>query len=271
VALYKCEGIVLRVQPYGEADRLATLLTPDRGKLRVIAKGAQKGRGPLGAAVQPFVRARFVVWQGRQLDGISQADIVAPHRLLAADLGLLAAAGYCCDLADALTAERQEAPSAFRDLAAALDLLEGTVPPASAETPPAAAAGPSGSAAPLTAVVLRWLELHLLQEAGLQPELEACAACGRALGEPPARLRLSPAQGGVLCPSCGEGAAGEGVPLSRNALRALRYIAAAPASALTRVRVGPATMGEMDAALARHLAAVLQRPLKSRAFLDTLA
>ena len=264
VALYKTEGIVLRVQPFAEADRLATLLTPDLGRVRAIAKGAQKARGALGAAVQPFVQARFVLWQGRELDGISQADIVAPHRRLAADLGLLSAAAYCCELADAFSAEGQESPLAYARLANALDLLEGLAGDGGV------AEAPDASLAPRQAVVLRWFELQLLRDAGVQPELHQCAGCGRAMPEPEGRNRLSPSIGGLLCPECAPQDP-EAPWVSRNAVRGLRFMAGADPRKVPGIRVGPATMSDMDVALRRHIGAVLQRPLKSRALLDTLS
>ncbi len=39
--VYRTEGIVLRRTDFGEADRLLTVLTPDGGKLRLVAKGAR--------------------------------------------------------------------------------------------------------------------------------------------------------------------------------------------------------------------------------------
>lgn len=252
MALYKTDAIFLRVQPFAEADRLATLLTPDRGKVRAIAKGAQKGRGALTAAVQPFVRARLVLWQGRQIDGISQAEVVAAHRGLSADLARMAAASYCCDLVDAFTAERQETEGVFALLAQALAWCDAA--PAEAHTP----------------VLLRWFELGLLRLAGFLPELITCTACARPLGEPQGRTRFSATGGGLLCGDC-SGNDPTGVWLSRNAVRALRHISASDAAGLGVVRVGPLTMGEMDTALARHIGGIVQRPLVSRAVLDTLS
>lgn len=252
MALYKTDAIFLRVQPFAEADRLATLLTPSRGKLRVLAKGAQKGRGSLTAAVQPFVRARLVLWQGREIDGISLAEIVAAHRGLSADLSRMVAASYCCDLTDALTSEQQEADGAFAVLAQALAWLDA-VPP---EAP--------------VPVLLRWFELSFLRSAGFLPELGVCTACDQPLGEPDGPTRFSAAGGGLLCTEC-SGEDPEGVWLSRNAVRAMRHIAAAGAADLQGVRVGPLTMGEIDTALARHIGGIVQRPLVSRALLDTLS
>lgn len=250
--LYKTDAIFLRVQPFAEADRLTTLLSPEHGKIRAVARGVQKGRSPLTAAVQPFVRARIVLWQGRSLDGISQAEVKNAHRGIGADLGRLAAAGYCCDLTDAFTSERQEAAAIFALLAQALLWLDG--PPAGGQVP----------------VLLRWFELGLLRASGFLPEWRACAGCGRELGEIGERTRFSCGSGGVLCRDCAP-ADPAGVWLSRNALRALRHLSQAPATGLGPVRVGPLTMGEMDQALAGHIRGIVQRPLLSRAVLDTLS
>lgn len=252
LALYKCEALVLKVQAFGEADRLATLLTPEQGKLRALAKGASKGKSHLSAAVQPFIRAHFVLWQGRTLDGISQAAIVTAPRTLSGDLGRFAAAAYCCELADGVAAERQEARTLYGRLAAALELLDA----------PEVVSDP--------AVVLRWFELGLLEGAGFLPELYVCTGCAAVIGEPPPRTRFSASIGGLLCAAC-SGTDPSAVWLSRNAVRAMRHLARVAASAVPAVRVGPLTMGQVDHALASHLAGVLQRPLKSRALLDTLS
>ena len=37
---YKTEGIVVRLIPIGEADRVVTLFTPQHGKVRAVARGA---------------------------------------------------------------------------------------------------------------------------------------------------------------------------------------------------------------------------------------
>src|SRR5579875_3972014 len=121
--LYKTEAVVLRAAAFGEADRLVTLLSPDHGKIRAVAKGTSRPRSRLAATVQPFVRGRYLLWQGRELDGISQAEALDVHRGLGLDVGAMAAASYCCELADALCQERQEARASYATLLATLGLL----------------------------------------------------------------------------------------------------------------------------------------------------
>ncbi len=252
MGLYKCEAVVLRAEPFSEADRLAVLLSPEIGKVRAVARGAQRGRGHLCASVQPFVSGSFVLWQGRSLDGITQVEVRTAHRGLSQNLEAMLAASYCCDLSDALTEERQEAQALHGALLAALGWIE---------------ANPDPAALP---VALRWFELVALAASGFGPELVQCTACGSELGEPAARTGFSPQGGGVVCGDCA--AEDEAVVwLSRNALRGLRYVAASPPAALAGVRVGPRTMAEMRAALDGLIGHILQRPLKSRALLDTLS
>ncbi len=47
-------GIVLQRTNYGEADRILTILTPDHGKLRLIAKGVRKINAKLAGGIELF-------------------------------------------------------------------------------------------------------------------------------------------------------------------------------------------------------------------------
>ena len=42
VTLYRDEGIVLRTQKLGEADRIITVLTRRNGRVRAVAKGVRR-------------------------------------------------------------------------------------------------------------------------------------------------------------------------------------------------------------------------------------
>ncbi len=68
-------GIVLSAAPVGEYDKLVTLLTKERGKLRVFAKGARRPGNPLMAAANVFAFGEFQIYEGRSSSGISQASI----------------------------------------------------------------------------------------------------------------------------------------------------------------------------------------------------
>lgn len=48
------KGIILARTNYGEADRIITVLTPDQGKLRLIAKGVRKPKSKLAGGIELF-------------------------------------------------------------------------------------------------------------------------------------------------------------------------------------------------------------------------
>ena len=47
---YRATGINLKTIPLGEADRIVTILTPERGLVRAVAAGARKQKSQLGGA-----------------------------------------------------------------------------------------------------------------------------------------------------------------------------------------------------------------------------
>ena len=77
--IYRTEAIVLSRMDYGEADRILTLYTPHRGKLRVIAKGVRRPLSRLGPHLEYFTRCRLMLARGRTFDTITGADTVDPY------------------------------------------------------------------------------------------------------------------------------------------------------------------------------------------------
>jgi DNA repair protein RecO (recombination protein O) len=61
VAEYSVEGIVLRRWDSGESDRRVAVLTSDRGKIYLTARGARKARARLAPFTEPGTYAKFAV------------------------------------------------------------------------------------------------------------------------------------------------------------------------------------------------------------------
>jgi DNA repair protein RecO (recombination protein O) len=59
------QGIILARTDYGEADRILTLLTPDQGKLKAIAKGVRKSKSKLAGGIELFSVSEISVIVGR--------------------------------------------------------------------------------------------------------------------------------------------------------------------------------------------------------------
>ena len=83
---YRVTAIVLRHSDWGEADRLLTLFTRERGKLRALAKGARKARSRKAGHLEPFTHVRLQLAKGRDLPIVTQAETVDAYIPLRDDL-----------------------------------------------------------------------------------------------------------------------------------------------------------------------------------------
>src|SRR3954468_24618968 len=79
VTLYRDEGIVLRTQKLGEADRIVTILTRRTGRVRAAAKGVRKTKSRFGARLEPFSHVDLQFYERRSLDPITQAETIRPY------------------------------------------------------------------------------------------------------------------------------------------------------------------------------------------------
>ena len=176
----KTEAVVLRSIRYGEADRVLHLYTPDRGRIGAIAKGVRRVKSRLGGRLEPLMRSRLMLHQGRgELCTISQADTVHPHAALRERRGSLERAVQACDAVLRLLDSGEANQPAYNLLCHELALLDAD----------------PGAATRAQALAFR---AKLLLAAGFAPELSSCASCGdtEELGA------FSPSAGGVVCASC---------------------------------------------------------------------
>lgn len=62
---FSTEAIILRRTNYGEADRVLSLLTPERGKISAIAKGVRKPKSKLAGGLELFALCNVTIMSGR--------------------------------------------------------------------------------------------------------------------------------------------------------------------------------------------------------------
>ncbi len=249
--LYRTEAIILRRADMGEADRLLTIFTPGRGKLRVIAKGARKPQSRKSGHVELFMRVQLLIARGRTMDIVSQAETIEAYRPLRQDLLRSTYAHYCAELLDRFTADEEESIELYDLLAITLARL---------------------CEAPEPSLVARYYELGVLSLAGYQPRLFGCARCGRQLEPvtsetPPYAFDME--LGGVLCPRC-VNERPQAPPLSLAALKVLRHAARADYAAFAALRLRPLLHREVEQVMQQYITYILERNLKSTDFLRTL-
>jgi DNA repair protein RecO (recombination protein O) len=249
--LYRTEAIILRHADLGEADRLLTIFTPARGKLRVVAKGARKPASRKGGHVELFTRSTLLIAKARNLDIVSQAETVEAYRALREDLLRSTYAHYIVELLDRFTSDEEESSELYDLLADTLLRL------CDAEDP---------------ALLARFYELRLLTLAGYQPRLFDCARCGKPLREiesesPPYGFDCG--RGGVLCDECAPHSR-DALPLSLAALKVLRHAARVEWPAFAALKLRLLVAREVEQVMQRYITYILERNLKSVEFLRTL-
>ncbi len=244
--LYRVEALIIKRTDVGEADRLLTLFTPDRGKLRAVAKGARKPSSRKTGHVELFNRASLLVAVGRDLDVITQADTMDSFLLLKADLDRLSYAYYFAELVDRFTEEDEESRAIYDLLLQSFRRLEQT------------------RHLPRTA---RYFELHLLDAVGYRPQLYRCVNCGAELQ--PGENFFTPEGGGVLDPRCRD-SHGDSQAISLNALKVLRFLQNQDYDEVEKLRLNAAVESEVEELLHYNLTHWLERNLKSIEFLHTL-
>jgi DNA repair protein RecO (recombination protein O) len=190
--LYKEQGIVLRSVKLGEADKIVTILTQGSGKVRAVAKGIRRTNSKFGARLELMTHVSLLLYQGRNLDTVTQAEILHPFRGVRSDFDRIAAAETMLEAVDKVAEEHERNVRLFMLLLTGLRSVE---------------AAPADPAAVAESFLLKLLSLS-----GFHPSLSACAVCG----EPGPHERFSSSQGGVVCSDDAESDAG---PVSPQAIR----------------------------------------------------
>ena len=193
VSLYRDDGIVLRTQKLGEADRIVTVLGRRTGRIRAVGKGVRRTKSRFGARLEPFTHVDLLLYTGRSLDVITQAETVRAYgEPLAGDYPRYTSGTAMLETAERLTpVEKEPALRQFLLLVGGLRALGG---------------GEHDPRLVLDAYLLRSLAV-----AGYAPALEECAVCGapdpvasRQPGGPAAggSRAFAIAAGGLTCRSC---------------------------------------------------------------------
>lgn len=178
MATYRDQGIVLRTYKLGETDRILTLLTLGRGKVRAVAKGIRRPGSRFGGRLEPYSHVDLLLHEGRSLDIVTQADLLAPHAAVRADWALSAAAAVLVELVDTVAVEGERDNGLFLLLRAGLQALD---------------AQPGDPGVLIDAFLLR-----VAGAVGFAVETTRCASCGT----PGPHSFLSIALGGTLCRDC---------------------------------------------------------------------
>lgn len=241
--MYRTEGIVLRTRNLGEADKIVTLYTKTNGKILAVARGSRRIRNRLLGPTQIFTHGRYLIFNGKNLDSLSQGDIVSSFQDLREDLDKMAATMYISELMDALIEPGEASQEVFSLLLNTLKMLsEDQINHA-----------------------LRVFELRFAKYLGYEPQLNNCINCG----ESPAKDIFFSRQGGIVCQQCRS----QLLPvqaLSRGTWELAKRILDWDWSRISILHPSEHSLAELEVCMRAFYDYRLAKPLQSLDFLRTL-
>src|SRR4051794_5874794 len=135
-------------------------MTERTGKVRAVAKGVRKTKSKFGARLEPMSHVALQLYEGRELDIVTQAESVDHFKAIREDLDRLSHAVSMLEAVDQLSLEREPNAALYRMSVGALRTL-------------------STSDSPLVVAGFYW---KLLALEGFRPHVDACVVCAATAG-----------------------------------------------------------------------------------------
>ncbi len=215
---YTVDGLVIRESTSGENDKRLTLLTPDRGRIHVLAKGARSLKSKYMNSTPLFTYGNYEITQRGEHAWLAGASVTESFYGIRNDIERLALATYVVDVVHELSGEDVGAYDMLRLALNTLFAIANDIKPR-----------------PLIKAVF---EFRAMTMSGYLPDLSACCVCGKPRA---AYMYLDIMNGELKCAEClhslevrkpvAEDERAEArvlSPLGSGALAAARYVAEAP-------------------------------------------
>lgn len=235
-------GMVLSAMPIGDYDKRLVVLTKERGKITVFARGARRPNSSLLAATNPFAFGEFELFEGKTAYNACKISVKNYFRELTEDIENAYYGFYFLELADYYAVENMEAKDMCNLLYASLRAL--TKPVFS------------------NRLVRRIYELRMLVLGGEYPNLFRCVSCGAKEQLNTLHVR----RGGMLCKACG--ALYGGIPVDASTLYTMQYIVSTPTERLYSFQVTEEVLSCLERIMNEYMDHYIDRDFHSLELLD---
>lgn len=240
-------AIIMRTWEFGETDLMVSFFTPERGRLKGVAKGARKSRQRFANCLDLFCLTRLE-YEKRREEGLyflHSGKLMEAFPGVRSSFPSLSMASYMIEMTEILFPLGVAARRMFALLYAALSALDAQEP--------------------IDAFRIRF-EAKAMSLGGYGIDFSRCCVCGRGYqGE--GRAVFQQGSGGIACLRCGRESTG--VPgLGPSAIKALREIQSTPWETSQAPGLTDEMIREIKPVLRRHLEYRLGRRLKSAPYLE---
>jgi DNA repair protein RecO (recombination protein O) len=242
----KTKGIVLREVDTGEADKIITVFSRNKGKISCSAKGARRSKSRLAAGTQLFCYGEFVLFKGKEIYSINSCDVIESFYNIRNDLQTLTYSAHMTDIIIDVIQEEQPATKVLQLFLNSLFMLAKT------DKPPEQ--------------VIRIFELRILSILGYAPSVRGCINCDN---EDMGHMYFSFQRCGYICGKCID-IDKSAKKISTGAARAINHIVYTNIKSLFNFEVSQEVLKEIENISRRYLRERLDKDYKKLDFLKTL-
>jgi len=239
---YTSPAIILRVKEFGEADLLVSFFTPDKGRLKGMAKGARRSAKRFVNCLDSFslVELEFQLKRAGDLYFLTAGRLRNAYPGLRSDYANLARASFMIELTEVLFPLGVADPEVFRLLAGSFDFLD------------------QGRRAIAVQIAF---ESRAMVLGGYGINLEKCCLCGRSYtGRGAAVFKRD--RGGIACLKCQQETSLTPA-LSPETVELLKRLQRRPLEVLAESDPSDQSVEQISAVLRLHREYRLERRLKT--------
>lgn len=244
MSIIDTQGLVLKYTNINDADRILTILTKDKGKIKVFAKGCRRPKSRLISSCEVFAFSEFILYKGTNFYHINNCELRESFYALRKDLLALSYAVYFAELTDTVTDEDMNCKNIFLLLARTLYYL-------------------SKKEIPL-GILSNAFQIKLLDLSGLRPSLKRCASCGKEGSFVLFNINL----GGIICENCSQEVGT--ISINSKTIEFLKTLLVKPVSSLNSIKIDNTIFIEADRIIFEFLQLHMDKRFKSMIFINNI-
>ena len=176
-------AINLKSYNLSESDKVIVMYSRDRGLIRGVAKGVKKPKSKLGARMDLLVANKLMLYNGKNLSTISQAEALNTFSRTRRDMDKIFYSMYVSEVVNNFGIEEDPCSAVIYDL-----LYETLDTISNAE-----------DKIEIVIAVIKF-QLKMMRIAGFSLELDRCIVCGKPIENE--SMYFAQSMGGVICSDC---------------------------------------------------------------------
>ena len=176
---YTVDGLVIREVNVGENDKMLTILTPDRGRIGVMAKGSRSLKSQVLSTAQLYTYGNYEIYEKNDYKWLRSGSVIEGFFGLRNDIERISLAAYLSDIAWELSGEDVPSVEMLRMTLNAFYAISNSLKP--------------------NEIVKGVYELRSAGFSGFMPDLSRCRYCK---GDSSERFYLDVMNGALVCSDC---------------------------------------------------------------------